>query len=123
MAHRHPLKILKTRTNIYHYNPKNGAGLGITYYKIHYSKIECFTDLLNLNLGIKERYLKRKLCLSKILMLSGNIKYNPTLVYQSIIDNLKCLLKYPIDYINLIKRIVFVKFSETVLKMTFDYRF
>lgn len=117
------LKILKTYTNIYHYNAQNGAGLGEQYFKIHQSKIICFTDLLNQNLKNKRNYLIRKLCLSNILILSGHIRYNKFKILLAMWDNAKCFTKYPLNYISLIKRILFVMYSEKVLKRTFDYRF
>lgn len=117
------IKILKNYTNIYHYDPENGAGLGRTYYKIYRSKILCFEDLLAKKINIKDKYIKRKLCISNIIMLDGHLKYNHALIVSSIKDNLSCLARYPVEYTKLILRIIYVKFMEIVFKKSFDYRF
>lgn len=117
------LKIIKKHTNIYHYNSENGAGLGKNYQKIHNSKILCFNDLLSLNLHIKESYLKRKLCLSNILILIGHIKYNQSKIFKALFDNIMYILKYPKEYMKLIIRIIYVKFCESFLNKSFQYRF
>lgn len=117
------IKTIKNYTNIYNYNPENGAGLGHAYYKIYRSKILCFEDLLMDKIGIKEKYIKRKLCLSNMVMLIGHLKYNHALIFSSFKDNIRCLTRYPLEYAKLILRIIYVKFMEIAFKKSFEYRF
>lgn len=119
----HDIKIVKQHTNIYHYNPMNGAGLGKDYLRVYTSKILCFEDLLSHNMKIKEKYLKRKLCLSHIVMLSGHLKYNVSFFLPEVYYTIKCFAKYPREFSKLILRICYIKFSEVIFRKTFEYRF
>jgi glycosyltransferase involved in cell wall biosynthesis len=119
----HDIKIVKQHTNIYHYNPMNGAGLGKDYLRVYTSKILCFEELLDQKLQIKDRYLKRKLCLAHMVMLWGHLIYNKAMFFPETYNTIKCYLEHPWEFNSLLLRIFYVKFSEVILKKTFDYRF
>jgi len=123
VVEKHDIKIVNQHTNIYHYDPINGAGLRKDYLRIYTSKILCFEDLLSQSMNIKEKYLKRKLCLSHIVMLLGHLKYNNAIFLPEVYNTINCFVKYPWDFYKLILRICYVKFSEVILRKTFEYRF
>ncbi len=108
----YPLKVIEKYTNIYNYEYTNSSGIGKDYYKIHSNKILVFNSLLKSPGNIKPKYLKRKLCLSHLLILSGHIKYDRGLALGALNDLGLLFAKYPLSFILLIKRIIYIKFGE-----------
>lgn len=117
------IKIIQNYTNIYHYNPSNSGGLNENYYDIHQNKILVFKDLLSRNLGIKSNYLKRKLCLSQLLLLSGSIKYRKHEILKQLKNVWNFFILYPGEFSKLILRILIVKIGEFTKLFSFEERF
>jgi len=123
IAGKYPIQVIPKYTNIYHYNPNNSGGLDSDYNTIHQNKIKVFNSLLHPDNILKTHYLKRKLCLSHILILSGDFKYNIKNIMISAFNNFICFFSYPIEFIKLLCRIVYVKILEKINLKSFDDRF
>ncbi len=107
-----PMKVICKYTNLYNYDIRNSSGIGNDYFKIHTNKIMVFNALIKKPGNIKIKYLKRKICLSSILILIGDIKFKRSYVIKSLTNLLFIIIKMPIPFTILLCRILYVKFGE-----------
>jgi glycosyltransferase involved in cell wall biosynthesis len=106
------LKIINQLTGIHHYDPKSSGGVGFNYEKNLTNRRACLEDILVWNNFLILPSLRRKRCLIEILILYGHIKYKPENILSSLLENLKILCRFPIEYVKLILKIIYVKIGE-----------
>ncbi len=99
-------------TGIYHYDATSSGGVGPNYEKNLLNRRAGLDDILQWDKVLIKPYLKRARCLTEILLLNGHLIYNKGKVLRSVIDNIKILFRFPVEYMLLIWRIVYVKFGE-----------
>jgi glycosyltransferase involved in cell wall biosynthesis len=105
-------KFIEDWTAIQHYDPKSSGGVGPKYEKNLTNQKACLDDILIWNKTLIIPYILRKRCLNEILMLYGHLKYPKGLILLGILDNLKIFIRFPLEYIKLVIRIVYVKIGE-----------
>lgn len=106
------IKVLPYWTGIYHCDPSSSGGIGINYERNLKNQKKCLDDILTWNKTLIVPYLVRKRCLNEILMLMGHLKYERNLIIKAIWDNIKIFKRFPLEYIKLITRILYVKIGE-----------
>lgn len=106
------IRIIDDWTGIYHYDPKSSGGVGLNYEKNLTNRRACLEDILLWNNSLILPFLRRKRCLIEILILYGCIKYKPRNIFSSLKENLKIFCRFPIEYIKLIIKIIYVKVGE-----------
>ena len=119
----HDIKVIKKFSNIYHYNVKNSGGTGLDYYRIHTNKIKVFQDLLRNPGTIKVEYLKRKLCLSTLLIFIGHLKHSRNKIILETFEVVRTFFMMPYPFAKLLFRIIIVKFCEWTGIFNFSDRY
>lgn len=97
----------------YFYDPKSSGGVGPNYQKSLTNQKLCLDDILTWNKTLILPYIKRKRCLYEILMLFGHTKYKKKLLLKAVSDNIKIFKRFPIEYLKLVSRILYVKIGES----------
>jgi len=100
-------------TGNYFYDPKSSGGIGPNYQRNLTNQKACLDDILKWNKTLIIPYIVRKRCLNEILMLIGHIKHNRKLILKAIWDNILVFIRFPIEYIKLVVRILYVKIGES----------
>ncbi len=106
------IKVLNKWTGIYHCDPSSSGGVGANYQQNLINQKECLDDILSWNKTLILPYIIRKRCLNEILMLFGHIKYKKKLLLKAVSDNMKIFKRFPIEYLKLVSRIIYVKIGE-----------
>lgn len=114
---------LKNWTVNYYYDPKSSGGIGPNYQKNLTNQKACLDDILTWNKTLVIPYIIRKRCLNEILMVFGHLKYNRKLIPKAIRDNTLIFIKFPMEYIRLVIRILYVKIGESFGYTSYRYRF
>lgn len=107
------MKVLGEWTGIYHCEPSSSGGVGVNYQKNLINQKACLDDILTWNKTLIIPYIIRKRCLNEILMLFGHFKYKNELIFKAILDNIKVFFRFPLEYVKLVARIVYVKIGES----------
>ncbi|MBK8625159.1 MAG: glycosyltransferase family 2 protein [Saprospiraceae bacterium] len=110
---KHKMKVLNECTGVYYYDPSSSGGVGIKYQKNLTNQKACLDDILTWNKTLILPYIKRKRCLNEILMLFGHTKYKRKLILKAVGDNIKFFTRFPLEYLKLVIRIVYVKIGES----------
>jgi glycosyltransferase involved in cell wall biosynthesis len=97
----------------YFYDPQSSGGVGPNYQKNLTNQKVCLIDILTWNKTLILPYIKRKRCLNEILMLFGHLKYKKELIYKALLDNVSVFFRFPIEYLKLVIRILYVKIGES----------
>lgn len=106
------IKVLNMWTGIYHCDPRSSGGIGMNYHKNLKNQKECLDDIINWNKTLIIQYVIRKRCLNDILMFAGHLKYRRSLTINAFIGNILIFGKFPIEYIKLVARIMYVLAGE-----------
>ncbi|MFN8339053.1 MAG: glycosyltransferase family 2 protein [Saprospiraceae bacterium] len=117
------IKVMDEWTGIYNYDPKSSGGIGPNYQKNLTNQKACLDDILTWNKTLVIPYIIRKRCLNEILMIFGHLKYNRKLIPKAIRDNTLIFIKFPMEYIKLVIRILYVKIGESFGYTSYRYRF
>lgn len=96
----------------YNYDPKSSGGIGPNYERNLTFQKACLDDILTWNKTLILPYIKRKRCLNEILTLFGHFKYKRELIYKALLDNISVFVRFPVEYLKLVIRILYVKIGE-----------
>ncbi|MBK8348621.1 MAG: glycosyltransferase family 2 protein [Saprospiraceae bacterium] len=107
------MKQIQDWTVNYYYDPKSSGGVGPHYEKNLNRQKACLDDILTWNKTLIIPNIIRKRCLNEILMLLGHTKYKKELIWIGMLDNIKIFKRFPLEYIKLVLRILYVKIGES----------
>ena len=96
----------------YYYDPRSSGGIGPGYKINLLYKRACLDDILLWNKTFILPYIIRKRCLNEILMLFGHLKYKKKMIFTAIKDNILIFQRFPLEYVKLVIRILYVKLGE-----------
>lgn len=80
-------------------------------------------SIISNDIDILTPYVYRQRCLSEILLLYGHIHYQPKKILKGLGHNFMCFLRFPLEYLKLTIRIVYVKMGEWSGFYRINYKF
>ncbi len=120
---RYEIKQINDWTYIYHFNLENSGGLGKKYERILINKKACLNDMLHFSDGPVKFYIKWTICVSEILLAFGHMNAQKRKIPMSIVGNANVFFRFPLIYLNVTFRIIYVKFGEWSGLYRNEYRF
>ncbi|MEZ4909289.1 MAG: glycosyltransferase family A protein [Saprospiraceae bacterium] len=115
--------VLPFWTGKYYYDARSSGGLGPNYNKNLLSRIFALDTILNWRTVPVKQYIIRQRCLCEVLLFIGHLKHNQSMVCISIFRNLRCIMKFPYEYLKLCIRMIYVKIGEWSGLYRTEYRF
>ncbi|MBK8055093.1 MAG: glycosyltransferase family 2 protein [Saprospiraceae bacterium] len=123
LSKKYEIKQIDDWSYIYHSNHFNSGGVGINYVKNLMNRKACLNDMLNFSTGSVKHYVKWTICTAEIFMMFGHLKYNKIKFPKSIVDNIKILFRFPLVYLKVVLRMLYVKIGEWSGLYRTKYRF
>lgn len=108
---KYKIHIINAWTGIYHYNINEGRINKRLIPKLQ-NRAACLDDILSWNKKLIVPYLIRKRCLVEILLLGISIRHTRLGLLRCFRYNFLVFLRFPIEYIRLVAKIVYVKIGE-----------
>lgn len=99
-------------TGKHYYDATSSGCVGINYERNINFRIACMDFIINNGRENIIPYVYRQRCLSEILMLKGHFQYQSKKIKFGIMQNIRCLFRFPLEYTKLICRIIYVKIGE-----------
>jgi glycosyltransferase involved in cell wall biosynthesis len=99
-------------TGIYYYDASSSGGIGKRYEINLRNRIRCMDFIISKKIQGVIPYVFRQRCLSEILLLYGHTQYHPKKLSKSLVQNFKCFMRFPLEYLKLVLRIIYVKLGE-----------
>ncbi len=105
--------VIEKWTGNYFYNPESSGGVGRNYERNLNNKILCLDDIFTWNKSLVISFVIRQRCLTELLLLSGHFGYQRNKILFGFVRNIIVFFRFPLEYIKLIIRIVYVKIGES----------